>query len=160
MKQKKAKTAKPAAGAMTNIDLVSANRIIKTGMAIARRHKHLPLTFCVVDKGGYVVSAQREDDSSTFRFEIAFGKAWTCTALGHSTNFVEKKMTKNRPHFVDSLAAASGGKFIPALGGVLIRDRASGKIIGALGATGDSGENDEAVAVEAIEQCGFKADLG
>ena len=145
---------------MKNIDLAAANRIIEAGLAIARRHRHLPLTFCVVDKGGYIVSAQREDESSTFRFEIAFGKAWTCTALGHSTRFVEKTMTKNRPHFVDSLAAASGGKFIPALGGVLIRDRVSGRIIGALGATGDSGENDEAVAVKAIEQCGFKADLG
>jgi uncharacterized protein GlcG (DUF336 family) len=106
-----------------------------------------------------MVSAQREDNSSTFRYEIAYGKAWTCIALGHSTHFVEKTMTKNRPHFVDSLGAASGGKFIPALGGVLIRDQETGRIVGAVGATGDSGENDEKVAIEAIESCGFKADL-
>ena len=142
-----------------NMDLATANRIIETAIGIARREGHQPLTVCVVDGGGHMVSAQREDNSSTFRFEIAFGKAWTCIALGHSTHFVEKVMTKNRPHFVDSLAAASGGKFIPALGGVLIRDRETGKIVGALGATGDSGENDEKVAVEAIEHCGFKADL-
>ena len=147
-------------GGMTNLDLATANRIIEKGMALRKKLKHLPLTFCVVDRAGHMISSMREDDSSTFRFEIAYGKAWTCTALGHSTHFVEKTMTKNRPHFVDSLAAASGGKFIPALGGVLIRDRKSGRIIGALGVTGDSGENDEAVAVEAIEQCGFKADLG
>jgi uncharacterized protein GlcG (DUF336 family) len=145
--------------AMNNIDLDTANRIIEAAIGLARKHNHLPLTCCVVDRGGYMVSAQREDDSSTFRFEIAFGKAWTCVALGHSTRFVEDKMSKNRPHFVDALAAASGGKFIPALGGVLIRDRDSGKIIGALGVTGDTGENDEIVAVQAIEQCGFKADL-
>jgi uncharacterized protein GlcG (DUF336 family) len=141
------------------IDLDSANRIIAAGIRLAREHKHLPLTFCVVDAGGHVVSAQRENDSSTFRFEIAFGKAWSCIALGHSTRFMEVTMTKNRPHFVDSLAAASGGKFIPALGGILIRDPESGKIIGALGVTGDSGENDEMIGVMAIEQCGFKADL-
>jgi uncharacterized protein GlcG (DUF336 family) len=145
--------------AVDNIDLATANRIIEAAIAIARREGHLPLTFCVVDKGGHVVSAQREDDSSTFRFEIAFGKAWTCIALGHSTHFVEKTMTKMRPHFVDSLASASGGKFIPALGGVLVRDRETGKIIGAVGATGDTGENDEKVAVEAVEHCGFTADL-
>ncbi|HEX9464871.1 MAG TPA: heme-binding protein [Alphaproteobacteria bacterium] len=142
-----------------DMDLATANKIIETAMKIARREKHLPLTFCVVDRGGHMVSAQREDNSSTFRFEIAFGKAWTCIALGHSTHFVEKTMTKNRPHFVDSLAAASGGKFIPALGGVLIRDRETNMIVGAVGATGDSGENDEKVAIEAIEHCGFKADL-
>jgi uncharacterized protein GlcG (DUF336 family) len=107
-----------------------------------------------------VVSAQREDNSSTFRFEIAYGKAWTCVALGHSTRFVEVTMTKNRPHFVDSLAAASHGRFIPALGGVIIRAHEGGELIGALGITGDSGENDEAVAVEAIKECGFTPDLG
>ena len=68
-------------------------------------------------------------------------------------------MAKNRPHFVDSLAAASGGKFIPALGGILIRGIETGKIIGALGITGDSGENDEMIGMMAIEQCGFKPDL-
>jgi len=145
---------------MKTIDLDTANRLIKAAIAIARRHGHLPITCCVVDRGGHMVSAQREDNSSTFRFEIAYGKAWTCIALGHSTRFVEDTMTKNRPHFVDSLAAASNGRFIPALGGVLIRLRDSGELIGALGITGDTGENDEAVAIEAIEECGLKADLG
>lgn len=145
--------------AIDSLDLATANKLIETAIAIARREGHQPLTVCVVDKGGHVVSLQREDNSSTFRFEIAHGKAWTCIALGHSTHFIEKTMTRNRPHFVDSLAAASGGKFIPALGGVLVRDRESGKIVGAVGATGDSGENDEKVVIEAIEQCGFRADL-
>lgn len=144
---------------MKTIELEAANRLIATAIRIARGHKHLPLTYCVVDRAGHLVSAQREDNSSTFRFEIAFGKAWTCIALGHSTRFVEDRMTKNRPHFVDSLAAASSGRFIPALGGVLIRARADGELLGALGVTGDSGENDEQVAIEAIEECGFKADL-
>ena len=143
---------------MKTIDLETANRLIKTAFGIARRHGHLPITSCVVDRGGHMVSAQREDNSSTFRFEIAYGKAWTCIALGHSTRFVEDTMTKNRPHFVDSLAAASNGRFIPALGGVLIRAR-DDELLGALGITGDSGENDEAVAVEAIQECGLKADL-
>jgi uncharacterized protein GlcG (DUF336 family) len=144
---------------MKTIDLETANRLIATAIRIARRHGHLPITCCVVDRGGHMVSAQREDNSSTFRFEIAYGKAWTCMALGHSTRFIEDTMTKNRPHFVDSLAAASNGRFIPALGGVLIRAQESGDLLGALGITGDSGENDEAVAVEAVQECGFKVDL-
>jgi uncharacterized protein GlcG (DUF336 family) len=145
---------------LKTIDLQAANKLIAAAIGIARKHGHLPLTYCVVDRSGHMVSAQREDNSSTFRFEIAFGKAWTCMALGHSTRFVEDKMTKNRPHFVDSLAAASQGRFIPALGGVIIKARDSGEILGALGITGDSGENDEKVAIEAIEACGFRAELG
>src|SRR5262249_20015419 len=144
---------------MNTIDLKTANRLIETAFRIARSHKHLPITCCVVDRGGHMVSAQREDNSSTFRFEIAYGKAWTCIALGHSTRFVEDKMTKNRPHFVDSLAAASHGRFIPALGGVLIRTVQNNELVGAIGITGDSGENDELVALEAIRECGFKPDL-
>lgn len=144
---------------MKTIELDEANRLIAAAIRLAREHGHQPLTFCVVDRAGHLVSAQRENNSSTFRFEIAFGKAWTAIALGHSTRFIEDRMTKNRPHFVDSLAAASGGRFIPALGGVLIRARADGELLGAIGITGDSGENDELVAVQAIEQCGWQADL-
>jgi uncharacterized protein GlcG (DUF336 family) len=144
---------------MDTIDLKTANRLIEIAFRAARQHGHLPITCCVVDRGGHVVSAQREDNSSTFRFEIAYGKAWTCVALGHSTRFVEVAMTKNRPHFVDSLAAASHGRFIPALGGVIIRAREGGELIGALGITGDTGENDEAVAIAAIKECGLTPDL-
>ena len=144
---------------MNTIDLKTANRLIEACFKLARQHGHLPLTACVVDRGGHMVSAQREDNSSTFRFEIAFGKAWTCMALNHSTRFVEVQMTKNRPHFVDSLAAASNGKFIPALGGVMIRDREGGELIGAIGLTGDTDENDEMVAIEAIKECGLTPDL-
>ncbi len=141
------------------IDLDSANRIIETAMQHARELNHMPLTFCVLNRGGQLVSAQRDDNSSIFRFEIAFGKAWACLGLAHSTHFMEKVMANNRPHFLDSLAATSGGRFVPALGGILIRDSA-GAIIGALGITGDTGENDEMVGVEAIRACGFQPDLG
>lgn len=141
------------------INLEIANRLIGTSFEIARLHGHQPMTVCVVDEGGYMISAQRQDGSSVFRYEIAYGKAWTCIAMGHSTHFIEKTMSKNRPHFIDSLAAASHGRFIPALGGVLIRSREGRNIIGAIGATGDSGENDEAVVIEAVERYGFEADL-
>ena len=144
---------------MSTLDLKAANRLIETAFRMAREHKHMPITCCVVDSGGHMISAQREDGSSTFRFEIAYGKAWTCMALNHSTRFIEDMMTKNRPHFVDSLAAASQGKFIPALGGVIIRDAPGGKILGAIGITGDTGENDELVAIDAIKECGFEPDL-
>jgi uncharacterized protein GlcG (DUF336 family) len=140
------------------IDLASANRIIDTGIRLARERGHQPLTLCIVDRGGHFVSAQREDDSSIFRFEIAFGKAWSCMALGHSTRFMEKTMAGNRPHFLDALSATSGGKFVPCIGGVLIRDNA-GLLLGAMGVTGDSAENDELVAVDAIRECGLQPDL-
>jgi uncharacterized protein GlcG (DUF336 family) len=142
-----------------DISLAQANRIVETGLRLSRERGFKPMTFCVLDRGGHLVAAQREDDSSILRFEIAFGKAWSCLALGHSTRFMEEKMAANRPHFLDSLSATAGGKFVPCIGGVLVRG-AEGRIVGAVGVTGDSADNDEAVAMEAIRACGLQPDLG
>ena len=140
------------------ISLASANQIIEVCVRLSRERQYQPMTFCILDRGGHLVTAQREDNSSIMRFEIAFGKAWSCLAIGHSTRFMEETMAKNRPHFLDSLAATSGGRFVPCMGGVLVRD-AAGTLLGALGVTGDSGANDELVAVDALTLCGFKPDL-
>jgi uncharacterized protein GlcG (DUF336 family) len=140
------------------MDLQVANAIIRTGIRLARRRKLRPLTFCVVDAFGHVVSAQREDDSALLRFEIAFGKAWGCLSIRHSTRFYEDVLVKVRPYFANSLEAASKGKFITVYGGVMIRNR-QGRLVGALGVTGDAGANDERIAVAAVEACGLRADL-
>ena len=44
-------------GSVKTIDLETANRIIATAIRIAHQHGHLPLTYCVVDRGGHLVSA-------------------------------------------------------------------------------------------------------
>ncbi|HTN61190.1 MAG TPA: heme-binding protein [Devosia sp.] len=143
---------------MPNIALETANRIIANGIEEARKHGFKPLTFCVLDTGGHLVSAQREDGSGILRFEIAFGKAWGSLGMGHSTRYLQDFLAVNRPRFVDALAVASDGRFIPVLGGVLIRNTA-GELIGALGITGDTADNDELVAVAAVEKTGLVADL-
>lgn len=143
---------------MPNIDLNTANSIVAHAIAVAREHAFKPLTFCVLDTGGHLVSAQREDNSGILRFEIAFGKAWGSLGMGHSTRYLQDFLAVNRPRFVDALAVASDGRFIPVLGGLLIRD-AAGELLGALGITGDTAENDELVAVEAVKRAGLVPDL-
>lgn len=142
---------------MSSIDLETANKMIANGVAFAREKKMKPLTFCVLDTGGHLVSAQRENGSGILRFEIAFGKAWGGLGMGHSTRYLQEHLAKTRPRFVDALAVASDGRFIPVLGGVLIRNGA-GAVVGALGITGDTAENDELVAVEAVQRTGLVAD--
>ena len=78
--------------------------------------------------------------------------------MGHSTRYLQEYLAVQRPRFVDALAVASDGRFIPVLGGVLIRD-AEGQLLGALGITGDTADNDELVAVEAVSRAGLVADL-
>ena len=141
-----------------SIDLKSANRVIERALELARAENLKPLTVCILDTGGHFVSGQREDQSSLLRFEIAFGKAWGSLGMGHSTRFFEDVLVKNRPYFANSLEAASHGRFITVYGGGLIRAK-DGELLGAIGITGDTGVNDERIAVAALEHCGFVADL-
>src|SRR5690606_39218640 len=124
----------------------------------ARENNFKPLTFCVLDTGGHLVSAQREDNSGILRFEIAFGKAWGSLGMGHSTRYLQDFLAVNRPRFVEALAVASDGRFIPVLGGLLVRNEA-GDVLGALVITGDAAGNDELVAVEAVKRAAPVPDL-
>jgi len=63
------------------------------------------------------------------------------------------------PAFFNALSDMSGGRMVPVPGGVLIRST-SGEILGSVGISGDTSENDEICAVSGIEAAGFKADTG
>lgn len=115
------------------------------------------ITVVVIDESGNLKAMQREDGASMFRFEVATGKAWASVAMGASSRALAER-AKGNPNFFITLAATAQGKFLPQPGGVLIRDR-EGNIVGAAGASGGTGDEDEAVCAFGIEQAGFTADL-
>ena len=139
-----------------SLTLKQANAIIESALARAREMQIKPLAVVVLDDSGNVKAAQREDGASMFRFDVAQGKAWAAVAMGASSRALAKR-AKDNPNFFITLAATAGGKFLPQTGGVLIRDEA-GRIIGAAGASGGTGEEDEAVCAHGIEQAGLVAD--
>ena len=141
---------------MSKLTLAQANKIIEVAFAKAREMKIKPLAVVVLDDSGNVKAAQREDGASMFRFDVAQGKAWAAVAMGASSRALAKR-AKDNPNFFITLAATAGGKFLPQTGGVLIRD-ASGQILGAAGASGGTGEEDEAVCAYGIERAGLVAD--
>ena len=114
-----------------------------------------PIAVAVLDPGGHLVSFQRQDRASMLRFEIAFGKAYGALAVGAGSRELTR-MAIERPHLVLGLSGVSGGKIVPVPGGVLIRR--NDEIIGAVGVTGDTSDNDEACAVAGIESLGFAAE--
>ena len=138
---------------MAKVTLEQANTIISAGQLKGREMGIGPLTIVVLDDGGHLVSMQREDISGILRFEIAFGKAWGGLAIGRSSRANETDIL-TREHFGVALAAASGGRIIPVAGGVLILDENS-NVIGAVGVTGDSSDNDESCAIAGIEAAGL-----
>lgn len=140
---------------MPKLTLAQAKTLIDTALAEGRKRSLAPLAVAVLDAGGHPIAYQREDGASFFRFEIAYGKAWGALGMGFGTRELYERSTKY-PTFVATLAAASQGRMIPSPGGVLIADL-DGEIIGAVGISGDAGDNDELCAVAGIEAVGLKA---
>jgi uncharacterized protein GlcG (DUF336 family) len=142
---------------MPALNLEHANTIIAKALEKARKMKIKPVTVVVLDSSGHLVAMQREDGASMFRFDVALGKAWGAVAMGASSRALAKRAKEN-PNFLITLAATAGGKLLPQIGGVLIRD-ANGEIAGAAGASGGTGEEDEAVCAHGVEQAGLVPDV-
>src|SRR5690606_3181379 len=114
---------------------------VRDALLEARRQTMEPLAVAVLDMRGTLKAYAAEDGTSLLRFQLAFGKAYAALGMGFGTHELERR-AENRPQFVSALTVASGGTVIPARGGVLVRD-GEGRIIGAVGISGDRSENDE-----------------
>lgn len=143
---------------MTPITLAVADRIADATLAEGRARNAQPLTVAVLDTGGHLVVMKREDGSGILRCEIATGKAWGALGMGLPSRTLNERAAGN-PNFFTALAAASGGRMIPNPGGVLLRDE-TGRVAGAVGVSGDTGDMDEECAVAAIRNSPFTPDFG
>jgi uncharacterized protein GlcG (DUF336 family) len=141
---------------MPNLTLAQANAIIEGALRKARESSYKPLAVVVLDDGGHMKAAAREDNASMFRIDIGIGKAWGAVAMGCSSRALARRAKEN-PNFLITLASTAHGKFLPQQGGVLIRD-ADGTILGAVGISGATGDQDEECAVFGIEHAGLNAD--
>jgi uncharacterized protein GlcG (DUF336 family) len=143
---------------VSGLTLAQASTIVDTALKTGREKKFQPLSVAVLDAGGHLVAFKREDKSGILRFDIAFGKAWGALGMGFGSRTLHERAEKT-PMFFTMLAAASGGRIVTVPGGVLIRN-AGGDIIGAVGISGDTSDNDELCAIAGIEAAGLKADPG
>ena len=140
------------------IDLVHASVIVDKALAHGRSLNLPPLTVAVLDAGGCLVSFKREDGSSLLRPEIAQAKAWGALGMGVGSRALAQRASV-APAFVSAVNALAGGRLIPVPGGVLIRS-SDHSIIGAVGITGATSDEDEACAIAGIKAAGFSADTG
>jgi uncharacterized protein GlcG (DUF336 family) len=140
------------------LSLKKAQTLVKAALAIAREKNMKPVAVIVLDDRGALKAAAVEDGSSLKRSDIAQGKAYGCISLGMGSRSINK-LAIERPHFIASASHVIGGSMIPVPGGVLIKD-AKGTIIGAVGISGETSDNDEILAIAGVEAAGFKADAG
>jgi uncharacterized protein GlcG (DUF336 family) len=134
-----------------------AQQIIAGALAHARAAGFLPLAVVVLDERGALKAAAAEDGTSLKRGEIASGKAHGALAMGLGSRTLSKR-AQTHPHFIAAVTHAVGA-LIPVPGGVLIRDSAGG-LLGAVGISGDTSDNDEAAALAGIGLAGQKGDPG
>ena len=140
------------------ITLDTARTIIAATIKAGRERNLGPLSVIVLDAGSHVKAFEREDGASNMRFAVAHGKAFGALGLGLGSRALMNR-AEQQPYFIGSVTAAFGGALIPVPGGVLVRD-AGGALIGAVGVTGDTSDNDEAAAVAGIEAAGLTAITG
>ena len=143
---------------MNDMTLALASELADGTLAAGRANHCAPLAVAVLDAGGHDVVIKREDRCGLLRTDIARGKAWGALGMGLGSRDLAKRAEGN-PRFFAALAALSHGRVIPNPGGVLVRN-AEGYVIGAVGASGDTSDRDEACAVASIERAGMTADAG
>lgn len=140
------------------MSLEVADRIIDETLAEGRRLHLGKLTVAVLDPGGHLIALKREDGSEYLRPDIAIGKAWGALGMGHAGRVLAER-SQRMPVFFGALSDMSGGRVVALAGGVIVRD-ASGRILGAVGVSGDTSEQDEAAAVAGVSAAGLEADFG
>ena len=143
---------------MKALTLSVADLIVNKAMEKGRELKLAPLTVIVLDAGGQTKVLKREDGSSLLRPEIAMGKAWGTLGMGFGGRELARRAAK-APAFYGVLSDMSGGRMVPVPGGVLIRSE-SGDLLGSVGISGDTSENDEICAVHGISAAGLTPDTG
>lgn len=141
-----------------SISLDIAGRIVDEALRQGRERGFQPLTVVVLDAGGVIKAMKREDGASLMRPEICMGKAWGALALGFGGRELARRAEK-MSMFMNAASDLAGGRMVPVPGGVLIKDD-GGIIIGAVGITGDTSDNDEICAVEAVKSVGLTPDTG
>ena len=141
---------------MNQLTLDQANQIIQGARAAARAANYKPMGIAVLDASGQLVAFGREDGASMFRFDVARGKAWGAVGMGASSRVLAER-AKDNPNFFVSLSATAEGKFLPQPGAVLIKD-AQGNVLGAVGASGGTGDEDEIICKAGVKSCGLITD--
>jgi len=130
---------------MLTIDL--ARRLIDAGEAEAR-NQGLKLSFAVVDAAGHVVAIARMDGADWITPEVALGKAWTAAAY-RAPSSAQGDKAKDLVAFAGAISTATHGRYTPQIGGLPVE--IDGEAAGAMGASGASGQEDEAVVRAALE---------
>jgi uncharacterized protein GlcG (DUF336 family) len=142
---------------MAELTLEIARKILDAALAKGVEMKFKPLVVTILDARGCVKITAAQDGTSLMRSEIANGKAYGALAMGIGSRALFQR-AKEAPFFVSAVNTLAQGRLVPVPGGVLILD--GSVLLGAVGVSGDTSDNDEICAIAGIEAAGLKANPG
>jgi len=141
---------------MSDITLRKAKTIIRATLAKGREMGLNPLSVVVLDAGGNVKAFEREDSAAPGRFAIAQGKAYGAVMLGMAGR-AQMARAEQQAYFMAAVNGLYGGQVIPVPGGILLRNR-KGAVIGAVGVTGDTSDNDAEAGLAGVAAAGLEGE--
>ena len=138
---------------MNDLTLRKAKIIIRKALEKGKELGFKPLSVAVLDAGGHLIAFERSDGAAPGRVAIATGKAYGAVMLGMAGR-AQRDRAEAQAYFMAAVNGVFGGAVVPVPGGVLLRDK-RGAVIGAVGVTGDTSDNDEAAALAGAEAAGL-----
>jgi uncharacterized protein GlcG (DUF336 family) len=139
---------------MSQLTLTQARSLIDAALSAARAHGFKPMGVVVVDAAAQMLAAAREEGASALRLDIALGKAGAAIGMGTNSRVLAQR-AKDMPVFFSAIASTAKPAFIPQTGAVLVIDEA-GSVIGAAGASGGTGDEDEQIVIAGIAAAGLR----
>lgn len=140
------------------LDLDTATRLASAAIRHARELGVRPLAAAVLDAAGHPLAVLRDEKASFLRPQIATGKARGCLGMGMGGRELMRR-AQAMPAFFSAINSLTAGEVIPVAGGILIRNT-DGDLLGAIGISGDTSDNDEHCALLAITEIGLVGDSG
>ena len=142
---------------MALITLNKARIIIRNTIKRGRELNLKPLSVVVLDSGGHMLAFEREDNASPGRFDIARAKAYGSIMLGMAGT-AQMARAESQAYFMSAINGLFEGKVIPVPGGILVKSKKN-YILGAVGVTGDTSENDALAASYGISIAGLMFEI-
>lgn len=141
-----------------DLTLAQAKTIIEHTLAAQAANGFKPMAVVVLGAAGTIKASESQDGTSLLRPKVAHGKAYGAISLGIGSRALFER-AKAEPFFIQAVNSLCDGALVPVAGGVLVRN-SDGELIGSVGVTGDTSDNDELCAVAGIEAAGLVADTG
>ncbi len=141
-----------------DLTLADAKVIIENTLAAQAKHGFKPMAVVVLGAAGTIKASESQDGTSLLRPKVAHGKAYGAISIGIGSRALFER-AKNEPFFIQAVNSLADGALVPVPGGVLVKNK-DGELVGAVGVTGDTSDNDELCAIAGIEAAGYVAQVG